>query len=142
MWLSLWLIFFPNSIYLLTDIIHLNPKNYLIQSYWFDSIMFFCVFIIGIISSFDSLKSVYTNHFQKLPYRITIFFVWFLACFGIYLGREIRLNSWNVANPLHLFETVISFNHQSKDFVPMVFVWPVCLSIWYFLWDKFFDKVK
>lgn len=97
----LWLVFLPNAFYMITDFIHIQDvqSNYAVYfSVSFASIIFNAV-LLGFVSLYlihDELKKrlsqVYTN---------TIIVGILLICsFGVYLGRDLRWNSWDViTNP-------------------------------------------
>ena len=94
----LWLIFLPNAPYLITDLVHLHPHEKF--SYWFDLIMFFTFAWTGI---FLALVSLYLM--QEVVSRIAgpklswgfVFVVTGLNSIGIYFGRFLRWNSWDLA---------------------------------------------
>lgn len=112
-----WLLFFPNAPYILTDFIHLSygSKAYL----WLDilTISWFAIsaFLAAIISLNDIFKLLETKFSTKWA-SIHLFFISILTGFGIYLGRFLRFNSWDlIQNPFHLIEEIsmrLVFPHQ------------------------------
>jgi uncharacterized membrane protein len=103
--LGLWLLFFPNSPYIITDLIHLTESHSRIL--WFDSVSFFVVALAGLATG---LYSLYVAHqiIQRLTNKflawsiVTISVV--LSGFGLYLGRFVRFNSWDLfTDPIFLF---------------------------------------
>lgn len=105
----LWLLFFPNSPYILTDLFYLR----LIYSapIWYDLIVILSFAWTGLIYGFVSLMDIekilkqYIN--GKLVTIITITFL-FITSFGIYLGRYLRWNSWDfLSNPFGLFSDIV-----------------------------------
>lgn len=113
-----WLLFFPNAPYIFTDFIHLTLNDYFVyENYrfvfsnefiiWYDFVLVSLFSLLGIILGFFSLYFIQRNFLQKYMKGISWIFVLmvsFLSGFGIYLGRFIRLNSWEViTNPLNLF---------------------------------------
>jgi uncharacterized membrane protein len=94
-----WLLFFPNAPYILTDLFHL--KEDLTMPIWYDLIMILSFAWTGLLFGFVSLFNIelYLSRFVSdkiLPY-ITIFLL-FLGSYGIYLGRYLRWNSWDIIN--------------------------------------------
>lgn len=91
-----WLLFFPNSPYIITDFIHLGqlPKHLL----WFDSLGIFVTALTGLSVGFYSMYN-----FQMLAKELMGNFTsWvililslILSGFGLYLGRFVRFNSWD-----------------------------------------------
>ncbi len=94
-----WLLFFPNSPYILTDLFHLRLKTTVPK--WYDLILILSFAWTGLVYGFISLMDIenllvgFIN--KKLLNLISILFL-FLASFGIYLGRFLRWNSWDVIN--------------------------------------------
>ncbi len=100
----LWILFLPNSPYLITDFIHLETG---ISTIWIDLFMFF-VFalngvLLGTLSMIDMFHYITKKHTQKAA-NYTILTVCFLSGFGIFIGRFLRFNSWDIiARPKVLF---------------------------------------
>jgi uncharacterized membrane protein len=92
-----WLLFFPNAPYIFTDLIHLT--NYFIAHFWVDlSLVLLCA-LTGLILGFVSLylmQSVVARMFGRPASWLFIGAVAALSGFGIYLGRFLRFNSWDV----------------------------------------------
>ena len=100
--LFVWLIFFPNAPYIVTDLFHLYPKDNV--PFWYDLGLLFSFIWIGLIIGFISLRDIQiilNNFFRKIfSWLITIISI-VLASFGIYLGRFENWNSWDIfTNPL------------------------------------------
>lgn len=93
----LWLLFFPNAPYILTDIIHLGKgKSFLL---YYDLIILLAYSFTGLFYAFVSLhliESILARDFHiKRPFIISVFEL-YLCAFGIYLGRFLRWNSWDI----------------------------------------------
>lgn len=96
-----WLLFFPNSAYLLTDIIHLHIRPG--PAFWLDVAILFGAALFGIVLSVRSLQQVESWYSAMLPARTARWLtaiILFMAGYGIYLGRVERWNSWDL-----LFDT-------------------------------------
>lgn len=92
-----WLLFLPNSFYLVTDFIHLRPTFE--ASLVFDTVLFASFALCGLILGFTSLFMVHNQIKKRLnPTRTSLIIgLILLACsFAIYLGRFTRWNSWDV----------------------------------------------
>jgi uncharacterized membrane protein len=99
-----WLAFFPNALYIVTDLIHLERESNVPK--WFDAILLFSSSVVGLMMAFASLyrveKFLY-RHFGRRLIRWMIISVLFLGSFGVYLGRFLRWNSWDIiSNPFEL----------------------------------------
>lgn len=97
----LWLFFLPNSWYVLTDFIHVAPTGEISQL--FDivlvSLLVFTGFLLGIASLFLVHREL-LKRFGSLKSYGLIELVILLASFAIFIGRDLRWNSWDViANP-------------------------------------------
>lgn len=107
--LLVWLLFVPNSLYIITDFIHLWPKYGV--PIWFDLIMILSFALAGLLNGFYSINIVQRfleSHIKsKYATHMIIVFVFILSSFGIYLGRFERLNSWDVLlNPTELINSL------------------------------------
>lgn len=104
-----WLVFFPNSLYIITDLFHLRQRYNV--PVWFDLILIVSFVWNGIILGFLSLDMM-QDFIEKRTGKK--FFGWavvvvslVLASFGIYIGRYLRWNSWDVlTNPMLLFNDI------------------------------------
>lgn len=95
--LACWLAFFPNAPYLITDLIHLRPRPEC--PFWFDWLLFVSMAGGGLLLAVISLAQVHgflRKHLQTLHADGLVLAVVSLSAFGIYLGRFLRWNSWDV----------------------------------------------
>lgn len=119
-----WLLFFPNAPYLVTDVLHISAGSPVL---WYDSLLFFFFGWIGLFLGMLSLFQVHQYLKMHLNYffsEISILGICFISSFGIYLGRFERWNSWDMfINPLvlvrHFFNLSINIIHSG---VPLMFV--------------------
>lgn len=94
---ALWLLFLPNAPYLVTDVVHIgNP--WASAPLWFDLTMFSAFGATGLLLGYGSLYLVH----QVISGRFGSAVGWsasaaamVLTSVGIYLGRVLRLNSWD-----------------------------------------------
>ncbi len=111
-----WLLFFPNGPYLTTDIIHMYRWGGMPA--WFDAVLLASVACVGIISAVVSLFLVHMS--VRRISNIAGWGVVAIACgtlgLAIYLGRFIRLNSWDVAfNPTLVVETAAEVTYGASN---------------------------
>lgn len=95
-WLA-WLVVFPNSPYLVTDLIHLRERPP--TPLWFDALILGSAAIAGLLAGFVSLHLVQAAVARRRGDRwgwAMALAVLGLSGFGVYLGRFVRLNSWDV----------------------------------------------
>lgn len=110
----LWLLFFPNAPYMITDLFHLEQRDGVPM--YFDLILLFTAawnaLLMGLLS-FRNIETWLLRMYSSSTVRI-ISAVCFFACgFGIYLGRYLRFNSWHViTQPFDLLkEIAVRFIH-------------------------------
>ncbi|MBF9143907.1 DUF1361 domain-containing protein [Hymenobacter properus] len=105
-----WLLFFPNAPYILTDLFHLDSRPGV--PLWYDLALILTCAWNGLMLAYASLSDM-----QRLVQaRLGFWSGWgfatvalLLSSFGIYLGRYLRFNSWDVlTNPLTLFYDIVN----------------------------------
>ena len=135
--LILWLLFLPNAPYLITDFIHLahtGPRSFL----WYDGLMVFTYSLVGVAAWIVSVRTL-VRHFSWK--RWSVVFVALLSGFGVYLGRYVRLNSWDlIGKPADLVTTVgdiILYPRAYDPALAMTIAFTVVLSTLYFVSQRF-----
>ncbi len=107
---ALWLLFFPNAPYIVTDFVHLSHDP--VAPFWFDA-MAICSFAwTGLCLGFASLylmQVVVRNAIGALASWLVVGGALVLGSVGIYVGRFLRLNSWDVLFDPHLFASLVRF---------------------------------
>lgn len=105
---GLWLLFFPNSPYIITDLVHLNTRFN--PSVWSDTLLLFSCAFTGLVVGLYSLHIVHKileRSFSFIKTWLIITGSLILSGFGIYLGRVQRWNSWDLfADPLGLLNDI------------------------------------
>ena len=94
-----WLLFFPNAPYILTDLIHLQHRSNVPM--WFDLILILSFAWTGLMYGLMSLweiERILGNYFKRQYVVFLSVCLLFLSSFGVYLGRFLRWNSWDVIN--------------------------------------------
>jgi uncharacterized membrane protein len=95
--LGFWMLFFPNAPYILTDLFYLRRQT--TMPIWFDLVMILSFAWTGLLFGFLSLWDIERILVKKLKRHfvtaISIILL-FIGSFGIYLGRYLRWNSWDV----------------------------------------------
>jgi uncharacterized membrane protein len=93
----LWLLFFPNAPYIATDFIHLHRDP--LAPLWFDAVTIAAFAAVGVLLGLGSLYLVQSVVRKELGTRLA----WAVAAaalalgsVGIYLGRFVRLNTWDL----------------------------------------------
>jgi uncharacterized membrane protein len=93
----LWVIFLPNTWYVLTDFVHIYPNGEVSQI--FDivlmSLLVFTGFILGLTSLFLVHRQLLARLSQLKSYVLVELAI-LVSSFAVYLGRDLRWNSWDV----------------------------------------------
>lgn len=139
----LWLLFFPNAPYIITDYVHID---YLGEDLipWFDFaiITFFALsgLLIALISLKQVVKFIESNLFVNR--KIFLIPVFILTGYGIYLGRELRWNSWDaITRPFHLANDMVNSLWDWKMWY-YVFTFTILLSIIFHLFSLKTQKAQ
>ncbi|UBM58017.1 DUF1361 domain-containing protein [Marinilongibacter aquaticus] len=134
-----WLLFFPNSGYIITDLMHLNgglTRNLI----WFDSLLIFYTALAGLVFGLYSLHVVHEAMEKCMPQKwvwAALIVIFVLCGYGIYLGRFMRFNSWDLlADPLVLMkEALLALTERKAQYVTVFFAstqFVLYLSLWLF----------
>ncbi len=94
----LWLIFFPNAPYMLTDLQDL-ARRASDAPLWYDVLIVvwfsWTGMLLGVISLY-LMQDIIFRTFGRAAGWIFVFAISGLSSFGIYIGRFVRLNSWDI----------------------------------------------
>jgi len=92
-----WLLFFPNSLYILTDLFHLRWDSGF--PIWFDFILItsfaWTGFVFGLVSLLNIEKFLSEIWVMNIV-NIILTLLLFLGSYGVYIGRYLRWNSWDI----------------------------------------------
>ena len=96
----LWMLFFPNAPYILTDLQHLGyPKPDV--PLWFDMLLLIWFawtgLLLGVVSMF-LMHDIVRRQFGRLAGWVFVFSAGILSSLGIYIGRFLRWNSWDCSS--------------------------------------------
>jgi len=121
-----WLIFFPNAPYILTDFQHLAGQWHDLPV-WYDVMMLiwfaFTGLLLGIVSLF-LMQEIVRREFGRWVGWGFVAVVTALSSIGIYVGRFLRWNSWDIfSNPkdmaIYTIERVQDPSLQSIGFISL-----------------------
>lgn len=113
-----WLLFIPNAFYIITDLFHLNMNEAV--PLWYDLALLLSFAWSGIlfgIVSVRQMEKLFERNFNKKLDLLFIIPVMALNAFGVYVGRYLRFNSWDViANPFQLIKDILYlFMHPLRN---------------------------
>jgi uncharacterized membrane protein len=124
---ALWLLFFPNALYLVTDFVHLRPREGI--PLWYDIGMLAAFALSGCflaVASLHTMQNLVAAYLGNLASWLFVFGVVGLNGLGVYLGRFLRWNSWDVfldprgvlADTLHIVANPLA-NRQATGVIGM-----------------------
>lgn len=131
-----WLAFIPNSFYIITDLVHLTRSKG--NLFWIDSHIIFTATVIGFWLGLISLKQINSilakKYSKKTAYTLTL--ICSILCgFGIYIGRILRFNSWDIiTNPQLLGQQLLS--NISKESILVSLHFGILIALFYWLSKK------
>ena len=94
--LLLWILFLPNGPYIITDLIHLRPRAG--APMWYDVLLISTIAWNGLLLTLLSVGNIHRRlqaHVSPMKLWAALFLLFLSAGYGIYLGRFLRLNSWD-----------------------------------------------
>jgi uncharacterized membrane protein len=128
---ALWLLFFPNAPYIVTDLKHLRTWDG--APIWFDVVMAFI--------SLYLMQTVVRRLVGAVNAWLFVFAVLALSSFGIYLGRFQRWNSWDVfTSPGRFAHNVwphLTQPHEHPRTVAVTLLFTVFLAATYLVFYSF-----
>jgi uncharacterized membrane protein len=125
---ALWLLFLPNAPYIITDFLHLKQRAPI--PYWYDILLLFSAALNGLLLGLLSLltvEKILLNRYGRKISGIIMLCSFFLCAFGIYMGRYLRWNSWDIiVNPGELAGDILDrlfnpFDHFGTWAVTVLF---------------------
>ena len=120
----LWLLFFPNAPYMVTDVIHVASG---VHHVWLDALEFFFFAWIALMLAAISLREMHSflrERMSRAWSEVSVIAICALASFGVYLGRFQRWNSWDIfTRPWALLSHSYAISASiGNDSTPLLFV--------------------
>lgn len=116
---AVWLLFLPNSCYMITDLIHLESSGlignngiYLMNlKGWIEIIYLGAGIFLAVITGLFSTSLIHQP--MKLRKYKILNFLWIsvisLLCgYGVFIGRFLRFNSWDILHPRTLLRALLN----------------------------------
>jgi uncharacterized membrane protein len=151
-WLGLvaFIAFLPNAPYVLTDIVHLiRGTSSGVLRVWVVAVVFIPIHAIAILLSFEAYTLSLINQAYYLKKKgnerfilPTELLIHALSAIGIYLGRFVRLNSWDLAtDPTNVLITALNALTTKRP-AAVVFVTFVILTVLYWIMKQITLGIK
>jgi uncharacterized membrane protein len=134
-----WLLFIPNTFYILTDLYHLNDHGRTSRiPEWYDLVLILSFAWNGLLLGVLSVRHMEKLFMPRAPALAGWLFVhpiMMLAALGVYTGRYLRYNSWDIiSDPLQLLADILDMiihplrNHPVWN---MIFCFSILLTLIY-----------
>ncbi|HXB43526.1 MAG TPA: DUF1361 domain-containing protein [Puia sp.] len=145
-----WLACIPNAFYILTDLYHLGDHyNDFLVPQWFDLAMILSFawngLLLGILSVRHIEKLVHKN-FNLRNELLFLYPVMWLNALGVYVGRYLRFNTWDVlTNPFLLLRDIANvLLHPLADRYAsgMIFCFSILLTLIYLMLKKMSKAIR
>lgn len=103
---TVWLLFIPNTFYILTDLYHLHDSRHTLSPEWYDLALIFSFawngLLLGVLS-IRQMEKLLLPAGTAIRSHLFLYPTMFLCALGVYAGRYLRFNSWDIiSNPLQL----------------------------------------
>jgi len=136
-------LFLPNAPYIVTDLFHLQSK--LVAPMWLDVVLILSFAICGLYFFFKTLKAILNIVYDSISKSHWLHFfvkllMMVLSAYGVYLGRYLRFNSWDILfNPLHLFQSIFH-SIFSVDCFKETFGVTITFAIFFYLLYELYEQ--
>jgi uncharacterized membrane protein len=138
-WFCVWLLFLPNAPYMVTDLLHLKISN--THLLWLDILVVMSFALNGLLVFYLSLvdmNAILNTIIKSSKTKYLTVFILYLCGFGVYLGRFLRYNSWEIIqNPLSLFNDIVNIifypnQHMEAWLFTLLFGTFISVGFWMF----------
>lgn len=122
----LWLLALPNAPYIVTDLIHIGKGHGAPVLY--DTFLLFSSAWVGMIlflHSLSHMEEIIVRKFTSKYLSSSIALIIFLCSVGIYIGRYLRFNSWDIFTDMSFFgDTLRTLSHPTHFTEACLFIVP------------------
>jgi uncharacterized membrane protein len=136
-----WLLLIPNSPYIITDLIHIGEIRKV--PLLFDSFLIFGSASLGLLLGMHSMydmERIIKMKFKKNVNILMITIFAFIIGFGVFLGRFLRFNSWDVfASPVSILNGIKEiFSNRSETVESLLYtvLFSVFILVFYLAWKS------
>ncbi len=133
---ALWLLFYPNAPYIMTDLTHLRPRA--IIPIWYDIGLLMTFALAGCflaIASLRSMQRIVSHYVGQIMSWVFVMGTMGLTSFGIYMGRYLRWNSWDIlTDPIQILRDVyhpLRHPFSNKETIAFSIMFAAILFVFY-----------
>ncbi|WP_238537585.1 DUF1361 domain-containing protein [Sporolactobacillus vineae] len=145
----LWLLFFPNAPYMITDFAHLSAVSFFTDAAsgarvvmtenpaaWLSLIQIGIGVLFGNLSGLLSMALIHDHLTRRLGTKhahLAIFLICLISGYAMFIGRFLRFNSWDIIHPSRLLTQLASHVNLYAIGYSLLFAVYILLSYWLFL---------
>ncbi len=137
----MWAVFFPNALYIITDLYHLN--EFAPEDIMYNTAMFFIVVLVGVVVGFISMHIIHKEllkRFHTYTAGCIVAVMLFLTGFAIHLGHDLRWNTWDIiSRPASLLfdisELIIHPSQHPQAYITTCTFFAIFSTTYYILWQ-------
>ncbi|HEU4914780.1 MAG TPA: DUF1361 domain-containing protein [Candidatus Saccharimonadales bacterium] len=137
---GLWLVLLPNTFYMVSDFVHIQEVGRVDLLY--DVVMFASFIFNGVFLGLVSLFIVHWELAKRVAARTAVIFmgvILLLCSFAIYIGRELRWNTWDIlTNPSSVLfdvsDRVLNPREHPQAFTTTASFFVLLASMYIVLW--------
>jgi len=143
--LIFWLLFIPNAPYIITDLIHIGVVKSVPVLY--DSFLLFTTAWVGLylgLYSIFHIENILLTKYKKAIVSYLLLIIIILTSFGVYIGRFLRFNSWDIfTGPLFFSDKLIRSLSESDSYREAL-IYTILFSVFLFVFYKSwkYSKIK
>lgn len=139
-----WLLCIPNAFYIITDLFHLGDKyNDHLMPQWYDLALILSFVWNGLLLGVLSVRQMEKNLKPLLPVHHELAFLYpvmWLNALGVYTGRYLRFNSWDlITDPFQLCRDIAHMLYhplRSHYAWGMIFCYSILMTLMYLMIKK------
>jgi uncharacterized membrane protein len=145
----LWLLFFPNAPYTITDFVHLSSVSFFTDpaagvrvvttenpAAWLSLIQISIGVFFGNLSGLLSMARIHSHLMRRLGTKsamLILLLICLISGYAMFIGRFLRFNSWDIIHPSRLLAQLASNVSLSTIGYSLLFAAYILVSYWLFL---------
>lgn len=137
----IWLVFLPNSFYIITDLIHV--QEYVPIDLLYNIVLIMSCILNALIAGYLSIYLIHIELLKRIKRNhahIIITIIFLLCGFAIYMGRYLRWSSWDIViNPagilFDLSDSIISPQTHPELFITTITFFALLGSVYILIWQ-------
>ena len=142
-----WLLFLPNACYMITDLIHLDSSQLIGWNgeyipnlkEWVALIYLAAGIFLAVVAGLASTKIIAKSIGLKRGNIWNVIYNFIISClvgYGVYIGRFLRFNTWDILEPLNLLRSLY------HDFDRFALMFSIMIAGFYFIAYMIYERVE